>query len=106
MFMLKLKNSGHSAKYRKQILDSALKAFEKMKLEDENGTKPLFRARNWDAENRAKRKLYQKTNWYNKDDQKYIDDRIMYKTVLFVPTTKDGVRMKILKKREDLAMRE
>jgi hypothetical protein len=33
MFMLKLKNSGHSAKYRKQILDSALKAFEKMKLE-------------------------------------------------------------------------
>ena len=44
-FMLKLKNSGHSPQYRKQILDSALKAFERTKmeanhcLEVDNGTK-------------------------------------------------------------------
>ena len=101
MFMLKLKNSGHSAKYRKQILESALKGFEKMKLEDKNGTKPLFRGRNWDAENRAKKKSYQKTNWYNKEGQKSKDERIVYKTVLFVPTTKDGILVKMLKKREE-----
>ena len=44
-FMLKLKNSGHSVQYRKQILDSAIKGFEKMLEEDKAGTKPLFRNR-------------------------------------------------------------
>ena len=101
MFMLKLKNSGHSAKYRKQILESALNAFEKMKLEDKNGTKPLYRGRSWDSENRAKKKAYEKINWYNKEGQQSKGDKIVYKTVLFVPTTKDGVLMKMLKKREE-----
>ena len=35
-FMLKLKNSGYSYKFRKEILDSGLKAFQKMKEDDEN----------------------------------------------------------------------
>ena len=51
-FMLKMKNSGYSKKYRIEILDSALKAFKKMVDEDSNGVKPLFRNRNWNKENR------------------------------------------------------
>ena len=42
-----------------------------------------------------------KTNWYNKGAQKSQEDAIVYKTVLFVPTTKDGVLIKMLKKREE-----
>ena len=45
--MVKLKNSGYSKKYRLEILDSALKAFDKMKMDEENGQKPLYRDRNW-----------------------------------------------------------
>ena len=41
-FMLKLKNSGYSSKYRMEILNSAVKAFEKMLENDQNGTKPLL----------------------------------------------------------------
>ena len=43
-FMLKLKNSGYSAKFRTDILDSALKAFEKIMKDDQDGIKPLYRA--------------------------------------------------------------
>ena len=41
--MLKLKNSGYNEKYRKEILDSALKGFAKMLQDDQNDVKPLFR---------------------------------------------------------------
>ena len=47
-FMLKLKNSGYNQKYRKQILDSALKAYVKMVEDDISGKKPLYRSRDWD----------------------------------------------------------
>ena len=41
-YMLKLKNSGHSVRYRKQMLDSATKGFDQMVQDDKNGTMPLF----------------------------------------------------------------
>ena len=55
-FMLKLKNSVHSVQYRKQILDSAIKGFDKMLEEDKNGTKPLFRNRQWNEKERLEMK--------------------------------------------------
>ena len=63
-FMLKLKNSGYSTKYRTEILDSALTAFEKMVEEDKAGKKPLFRERNWNKEERESMKRNRITNWY------------------------------------------
>ena len=42
-FMLDMKNSGYSEKYRTEILNSALLAFEKMTSDDKAGIKPLFR---------------------------------------------------------------
>ena len=94
-FMLKMKNSGYPVKYRKEILNSALKGFEKMVKDNENGTKPLFRDRNWNKEERNKEKRNKKTNWYKQDKNKD------YKTVLFVPITKGGALLKELKIREE-----
>ena len=54
--MLDMKNSGYSAKYRTEILDSALLAFEKMVNDDKAGIKPLFRDREWKKEERSKNK--------------------------------------------------
>jgi hypothetical protein len=54
--MLKLKNSGYSRKYRREILDSATKAFNKMLEDDKNNIKPLFRARSWNKLKEMRRK--------------------------------------------------
>ena len=44
--MVKMKNSGYGALYRKQILDSAHKAFEEMVRADLLGEKPFYRGKN------------------------------------------------------------
>ena len=41
-FMLKMRNSGYSEKFRKEILNSILNAFDKILNDDKNGVKPLF----------------------------------------------------------------
>ena len=95
-FMLKMKNSGYSTKYRTEILDSALSAFEKMVKADKAGTKPLFRDRNWKKDERSNMKDNRKINWYKSEKSE-----IEYKSVLFVPVTKGGKLVKELKKREE-----
>ena len=52
LFMLKLKNSGYSQKFRVEILDSALKAYKKMTEDDIKGVKPMYKSREWNAEER------------------------------------------------------
>ena len=96
-FMLKLKNSGYSAKYRKDILDSATKAFEKMLEDDKNNIKPLFRPREWNKDKRDEIKKNKKVNWYKNPEKSEIN----YKSVLFVPPTPGGILAKELKKREE-----
>ena len=95
-FMVKLKNSGYNEKFRLEILDSALKAFEKMLEEDKMGIKPLFRPRDWKKEERDAMKKDKKLNWYNNEKK----TKMKYKSVLFVPSTPGGVLTKQLKKRE------
>ena len=95
-YMLKLKNSGYSQKYRTEILDSALAAFEKMIEDDKAGIKPLFRDRNWNKAERDKLKKERRVNWY-----KSIPGNVEYKSVLFVPVTKGGKLAKEIRKREE-----
>ena len=100
--MMKLKNSGHSVQYRKQILDSAMKGFKKMLEEDKNGTKPLFRSRQWNEKERCEIKKKNKVNWFNKSKEKTDKkSKIVYKSVLFVPPTPNGELAKQLKEREE-----
>ena len=63
-FMAKLKNSGYSEKYWKDILDSGYKGFEKMLEVDKKGVKPLFRNREWKKDEREENKRNRKLNWY------------------------------------------
>ena len=96
-FMVKLKNSGYSEKYRREILDSATKAFEKMLEEHENGVKPMFRNRSWKKDEREEKKRNNKVNWYKNGKNQKID----YKSVLFVPPTPGGALAKELRNREE-----
>jgi hypothetical protein len=94
-FMLKLKNSGYGQKFRKEILDSALQAFDKILEDDKNGTKPMYRSKTWNMEERQKAKLNKKRNWWNNEKSK-----TQYKSVLFVTPTPGGVLASELRKRE------
>ena len=85
-FMLKLKKSGYSQKFRTEILDSGLKAFEKMVEDDKNGVKPMYRSKEWNHDKRKSLKEKKRTNWWNTDRSK-----IQYKSVLFVTPTPGGV---------------
>ena len=96
-FMLKMKNSGYNQKYRIQILDSALKAFNKMRAEHDAGTKPMYRNQMWNKEERLEQKKNKKINWYKGNEK----SEIKYKSILFVPPTPGGTLMKELKKREE-----
>jgi hypothetical protein len=93
-FMIKLKNSGYDQKFRIEIVDSALKAFEIMIEEDRKGSKPLFRDRNWQQEARLAAKQNKKRNWFRDGNSKY-------KTVLFVPPTPGSQLAKQLQSREN-----
>jgi hypothetical protein len=95
-FMLKLKNSGYSVEYRKNILKSALNAFDQMCKDDQSGIKPLYRDREWNKEERNHQKQSRKVNWY-----KGSEENIEYKSVLFVPVTKGGMLAKEMKNREE-----
>ena len=54
IFMLRLKNSGYSVKFRKEVLNSALQAFDRMLADDESGAKPMYRSRSWNYDERKR----------------------------------------------------
>ena len=101
-FMLKMKNSGYTANYRKQVLDSAFKAFDKMVKDDQAGTKPLYRDKHWNKEMRMEQKQGRKLNWYKSGGNSENGSKLVeYKSVLFVPVTKGGKLAKELRNREE-----
>ena len=95
-FMISMKNSGYTAKYRKEIVDSTFKAFNKMVKDDESGIKPLYRDKNWNKKARREQKRDKKLNWYKNGGR----DKIEYTTVISVPVTKGGKLVKELRNRE------
>ena len=62
-FMLKLKKSGYNQKFRTEISDSILNAYQKMVEDDKNGVKPLYRSADWKKEARKNAKVSKKFNW-------------------------------------------
>ena len=80
--MLKLKNSGYHEKFRMQILDSCMKAYQKMVEDDKNGVKPMYRSRDWNIEESQRKKSDKKLSWWNSQKAKN-----QYTSVLFVTPT-------------------
>ena len=93
--MLILKQCGYGQKFRKEVLDSALSAFEKMEEEDKNGIKPLYRSAQWEKLERIERKNHKKLNWWRS-----TKGQVDYNSLLFVPPTPGGELLKELEKRE------
>ena len=64
--------------------------------EDKVGKKPLYRDRNWNAEERIQAKKNKQSNWYKNGET----SKIKYKSLMFVPPTPGSVLLKDLTKRE------
>lgn len=77
-FMLRMQISGYDAGFRYEILMSAMKAYEIIKFEDQQGIKPMYRSKNWNKIERREEKEKKRKTWYTKGG---------YETVLFVPAT-------------------
>ena len=61
-----MKLSGDPEKYRAVIIELALKARDKILLNDLLGVKPLYRTNTWKREERRKKKELKKMNWYTR----------------------------------------
>ena len=65
--------------------------------EDRIGTKPLYRKRTWNEENRVQEKEAKKQNWYKSGKKSEKN----YKSVLFVPPTPGSILLKEIRNREE-----
>ena len=70
-------------------MERALGIFEKMRQEDEEGVRPMNRPRNWQVEERRKKKKEKRHSWSSKGG---------YIAPLFVPATPGGELAQMLRK--------
>ena len=77
-FMKKIQFSGYNKKFRYEVVNSAIKAYNKITEEDNSGSKPMYRPRDYQENERKEDKKKKKKNWYAKGG---------YKSVIFVPST-------------------
>ena len=75
-FSHKLMVSGYNERFRYDVIKSAVEGYDKQCRWADAGTVPLHRPRDFDEENRRKKKLMSKTSWFRPAD-----------AVLFVPAT-------------------
>ena len=76
--VLRMQYSGYSKKFRYEVVNSALKAYDERMSADESGTRPLYRPKGWETRERAIEKQKKKISWYKTGG----DD-----SVIFVPAT-------------------
>ena len=77
-YMLRMMLHGYPEKYRVDTLTRALRIYDNMVKEDDNGTRPLYRPKEWNVINRRKDKQKKKHDWSTKGG---------YIAPIFVPPT-------------------
>ena len=90
-YMQKLRNSGYSYKFRKEILLSILSGYRKIKEAAQQGIRPLYRRRGWKKEERLKLKMQKKKNWLG----------TYWKSRIFVPYTPGSILKRKLQRMEE-----
>ena len=91
-YVLQMQFSGYCEKVRKEVVRSAITAYEKIMKKVARKERPLYRTKEWKQKERLKEKRKKKNNWYQKKRKRgTCDDRGQYKSVLFVQPTKDSV---------------
>lgn len=63
-FDLKLRYSGYKKKFRFEVIEAAYGIYNKKLAQEEDGTRPLYRHREWNRANRELQKTVKRENWY------------------------------------------
>ena len=87
-YMGRLMLAGYNQKFRKEILEKALRIYDQMVKNDFEGAQPIFRPKDWQKIERRKNKEKKKNNWANKGG---------HIAPIFVPPTPNGELAKILR---------
>ena len=91
-YMKRMQLAGYDAKFRKQTLQNAIRIYDRMVQEQEQGVKPLNRPRDWNKEERRRNKAQKKHNWSAKGG---------FIAPIFVPATPRGELAKTLREIAD-----
>ena len=91
-YMGRMMQAGYSVGQRKSILEHALRINDKMRVEDQNGTRPLYRPKDWQVEERIKNKKRKRQNWSTRGG---------YIAPIFVPPTPNSELARMLQKVAD-----
>ena len=83
-YSARMQYSGHSKTMRKQVVKSALNAYDRMIEKEERGEEPLYRPRDWKKNKRLENKRMKKENWFRGKDRKK-------ESVFFIPATPHSV---------------
>ena len=62
-YMKRMQMAGYDERYRKNTLQNGLRIYDKMVKEQEQGVRPINRPRNWNTEERRKKKRQKKHSW-------------------------------------------
>ena len=77
-FTARMQYSGYDQQFRLEVIDSALKAYEKLCQAESDGERPLYRPKTWKKKEREEARKQKRLNWYKKGGSK---------SVMFVPYT-------------------
>ena len=80
--VLRLQFSGYTKKFRHEIVDSALKAYDEIIRKVSNGERPRYRPYEWNRQERDAMKKKKAVGWYQQGG---------YESVIFVPSTPNSV---------------
>ena len=87
-YLSRMMQAGYPERYRKDVLQHALNIYDKMVKDDREGSRPLYRPKDWQVEQRMKDKKKKKHSWSTKGG---------HVAPIFVPPTPNSELASILK---------
>ena len=91
-YMKRLQVAGYDKSFRAQILRTALAATNKMRADEREGKRPMYRARTWRRAERRKEKQLKARDWYKKGGNE---------SVMFITATPNSELKELLQKEID-----
>ena len=85
-FVKRLQFSGYNKRFRFEIVNSAINAYNVIKQQVNEGKRPMYRKMSWKRNERRNKKRDKKTNWYEKGG---------YDAAMFVPATPKSTLAKV-----------
>jgi hypothetical protein len=93
-FAKMLRRSGYSERFRHEVISDAVRGYEKLLKEEEEGGRPVDRPRHYEEASRRRRREEKKTRYYRKE-KRGTSNR---EGVIIIPPTPNSVLAKEMKK--------